>query len=167
MKPVPLLTALIISCTFFAASVFAAGQSDIQLHKNCKTCGMSREMFAYSRVLIEYGNGNVSGTCSIRCASVDLALNMGRTVDTIKVGDFNSKQLIDAGKAVWVIGGTKQGTMSSRGKWAFAKKEDADKFIAGNGGKTGSFQDALKASFDDLYTDLKTFWDDLKKKKQD
>ena len=167
MKPKHFFAAVFMLCLVYAAPVAAAGQPDIEAHRNCKTCGMSREMFAYSRVLIEYGNGTVSGTCSIRCAAVNLALNMGRAVDSIKVGDFNTKQLIDAEKAVWVIGGTKMGTMSSRGKWAFANRKEADAFIAGNGGKTGSFQDALKASFDDLYTDLKTFWDDLKKSKQD
>jgi len=158
---------LIVCCLMIAAVSQAKENEDISTHKNCKTCGMSREMFSYSRVLIEYGNGTVSGTCSIRCAAVDLALNMGRTAESIKVADFNSRQLIDSDKTFWVIGGSRQGTMSTRGKWAFAKKSEADVFMASNGGISGTFYDALKASFEDLYGDLKLFWDDIKKRRQE
>ncbi len=153
-----------LCCIGYGVQAYAADHQDIRDHKNCKTCGMSREMFSYSRVLIEYSNGTVSGTCGLRCAAVDLALNMGRVPEAIRAGDFNSRQLIDVHKAYWVIGGQKEGTMSSRGKWAFAKKEEADSFIAKNGGAAGSFHDALKASFEDLYSDLKLFWDGLKKR---
>lgn len=38
------------------------------------------------------------------------------------VGDYNTKRLIDAEKAVWVIGGGKQGVMTKRAKWAFEKR---------------------------------------------
>lgn len=161
------LTILAAAVVAYAAPALGQPQDDIQQHKNCKTCGMSREMFSYSRVLVEYSNGTTSGTCSIRCAAVDLALNMGRVPESIQAGDFNSRQLIVADKAYWVIGGNKGGTMATRGKWAFGKKEEADSFIAKNGGMTGTFHDALKASFEDLYSDLKLFWDGLKKRDQE
>ncbi|MBA4372049.1 MAG: NosL family protein [Thermodesulfovibrio sp.] len=167
MKRVLFLLVLLAVCVGPAAKAYAAGNEDIRLHPNCKTCGMSREMFSYSRVLIEYSNGTFSGTCSIRCAAVDLALNMGRGPESIQAGDFNSRQLVDADKAYWVIGGKKEGTMSTRGKWAFRKKEEAAGFIAKNGGTSGTFHDALKASFEDLYSDLKLFWDGLKKHNQE
>jgi copper chaperone NosL len=132
---------------------------DIRKHKSCKICGMSREMFSYSRVLVVYNNGASTGTCGLRCASLDLALNMGRRTDSIMVADFNSRNLIDAEKAHWVIGGSQQGTMSTRGKWAFTRKDEAEGFIAKNGGALGTFHDALKASFEDVYGDLKLFWE--------
>ena len=159
--------ALVLFSLMCTVPAHAADDADIREHKNCKTCGMSREMFSYSRVLIEYTNGTTAGTCSIRCAAVELALNMGRMTKSIRVGDFNSRQLIDAEKAYWVIGGNKQGTMSSRGKWAFLKKDKADSFMAKNGGTAGTFYDALKASFNDLYNDLKLFWNDAKKRSQE
>lgn len=164
MKLKSLSAVLFILCLAYATSSYGQEPEDIRLHPNCKTCGMSREMFSYSRMLIEYTNGSVSGTCGIRCAAVDLALNMGRVPEYIKAADFNSRKLLDADKAHWVIGGSKQGTMSTRGKWAFTKKEEADAFMAKNGGAAGTFYDALKASFDDLYSDLKLFWDGLKKR---
>ncbi|MGC2062852.1 MAG: nitrous oxide reductase accessory protein NosL [Thermodesulfovibrionales bacterium] len=167
MKKAFFSIALAILCIVYAANSYAGENEDIRLYKNCKVCGMSREMFSYSRVLIEYSSGTTSGTCSIRCAAVDLAQNMGRSTESIQVGDFNSRQLLDADKAFWVIGGKKEGTMATRGKWAFRKKDEADSFIAINGGIIGTFHDALKASFEDLYSDLKLFWDGLKKRNQE
>ena len=83
------------------------------------------------------------------------------------VADFNSRKLIDAKKAYWVIGGSKQGTMSTRGKWAFTGKDQARKFMAKNGGAPGTFHDALKASFEDLYSDLKLFMEESAKQPKD
>jgi nitrous oxide reductase accessory protein NosL len=57
------------------------------------------------------------------CAAVDLANNIAGTPKSIKVGDFNGRQMIDAEKAFWVVGGSKPGVMSKRGKWAFEKRE--------------------------------------------
>jgi len=34
--------------------------------------------------------------------------------------------------------------MTKRAKWAFSKKEDADKFKAENGGDLGTFEQAIK-----------------------
>jgi nitrous oxide reductase accessory protein NosL len=87
--------------------------------------------------------------------AVDLALNIDKTPKTIQVADFNTKNLIDAEKAVWVIGGDKPGVMSKRAKWAFEKKEDADAFIKSNGGALADFETAIKAAYEDMYADTK------------
>ena len=47
------------------------------------------------------------------------------------------------------------GVMTKRAKWAFAKKGDAEKFVTENGGKLASFDEAIKATFDDIYADTK------------
>jgi copper chaperone NosL len=47
------------------------------------------------------------------------------------------------------------GVMTKRAKWAFEKKEDAQKFMAENGGKTASFEESMKAAYEDMYTDTK------------
>ncbi len=161
MKNFMILTGLLVCFLITAAG--ADMDEDIRLHKNCKVCGMSRETFAQSRMLIEYDPEHIVGTCSIRCAALDLSLNMGRVPKSIHVGDFSDSHLIDAEKASWVIGGRKEGVMATRGKWAFRDKAAAEKFMAVNKGKSGSFQDALKAAFNDLYNDLKLFWDSMKK----
>jgi copper chaperone NosL len=133
----------------------AAALQDVKDHPDCKYCGMKRELFAYSRMLIKYGSGPATGTCSIHCSSIDLALNTDRMPDAILVGDFNTKRLIDAEKAVWVVGGKKPGVMTIRGKWAFENGRDADAFIRGNGGKQSSFDEAMKAAFEDFHEMLR------------
>ncbi len=138
-----------------AALAFAEADKDIQDHPSCKYCGMNRQMFAHSRMLIEYDDGTTLGTCSLHCAAMDLALHLDRTPVSIKVGDYFSKELIDAESAVWVIGGDKPGVMTRRAKWAFAGKGDAEKFIQENGGKPATFDEVMKAAYEDMYDDTR------------
>jgi copper chaperone NosL len=122
---------------------------------SCKYCGMNREMFAHSRMLIEYSDGSKIGLCSLHCAAVDLALNLDKTPNMIWVADYGSKQLIDAEKAAWVIGGNKPGVMTKNAKWAFADKSDAEKFRQTNGGRLATFDEAIQAAYQDLGNDTK------------
>lgn len=156
----------VIGLCFFAGVVFAQGQGDVRNHPSCKFCGMDREKFGHSRVYIEYDDGTSVGTCSIRCAAVDLVLNIDKAPKAIMVGDYSSKSLIDAEKAFYVIGGSKMGVMTKRAKWAFGKKEDAEKFMRENGGEIATFDGVMKAAYEDLYADTKMIRDRRKMKKQ-
>ena len=133
----------------------ATAMRDVKDHPECKYCGMIRERYAFSRMIVKYNDGSATGTCSIHCSSIDLALNTDKMPDVILVGDYNTKRLIDAEKAFWVIGGKRMGIMSIKGKWAFKQRKDADTFIRENGGQISSFDDAMKASFEDMYEILK------------
>ncbi len=156
-----LMLLITMSCVLVAAVVFA----DVQKFPSCKYCGMDREKFGHSRMLVEYDDGTNLGTCSLHCLAVELALNIDKTPKTIFVGDYNSKTLIDAEKAFWVIGGSKMGVMTKRAKWAFARKEDAEKFKAENGGDIVSFEQAVKASYEDMYGDTQMIRERRKMKK--
>lgn len=127
----------------------------------CKFCGMSRDAFAHSRMLIEYSDGTKIGMCSIRCAALALATNPGKRVKSMGAADFNTRMLIDARNAEWIIGGKIDGVMSSRAKWAFADKAAAKAFIVQNGGTLINFDEAMKAAYEDLYTDTKMIQDEL------
>ena len=127
---------------------------------------MDRGKFAHGRVLIEYLDGTKGPFCSLRCAAVDLINHMDKTPGQFKVGDFNTKNLIDGGKGFWVVGGNKMGIMTRRAKWAFGKKEDAEAFAKENGGDLSSFDEAMKASYVDLYQDLKVLWERRKMRMQ-
>ena len=153
MKKSYLLMVLVVLSLFAVGAVF--GQEDIKKFPSCKFCGMDREKFAHSRMLIEYDDGTSEGTCSIHCAAIDLILNIDKAPKAIRVGDYSTKNLIDAEKAFWIIGGSKMGVMTKRAKWAFEKKGDAEKFLKENGGKLASFDDAIKATYDDIYEDSK------------
>lgn len=144
---------LVVCFLFTTGGAFS--QDDIKKHPSCKYCGMDREKFAHSRVFIEYEDGTTEGTCSIHCAAIDFALNIDKIPKVTQVGDLNTKMLVDAEKGFWVIGGNKPGVMTKQAKWAFAKKEDAEKFISGNGGNLASFEQAVKSAFEDMYADTK------------
>ena len=153
MKKAFILSALIL---FFLAFPFALwAQEDVQNHPACKFCGMARAKFAHSRFYVAYEDGSTQGTCSIHCAAIDFALNIDKIPKTMQVGDFYTKKLVDAEKAFWVLGGNKPGVMTKRAKWAFAKKEDAEKFMKESGGSAISFDQAFKAAFEDMYEDTK------------
>ncbi len=166
MKKMGLFVLVMALCLFTGMLVLAEAQEDIQKHPSCKYCGMNRQQFAHSRVFIEYDDASTVGTCSIHCAAVDLAINIDKMPKAIQVGDYNSKGLIDAEKASWVIGGSKMGVMTKRAKWAFEKKEEAEKFIKENGGETATFDVIMKAAYEDMYSDTKMIRERRKMMKQ-
>jgi nitrous oxide reductase accessory protein NosL len=150
------VTLVIAFCFILSGWTFAEQmKDDISAHKACKYCGMDRGTYNFSRMLIEYDDGTIAAFCSLHCAAVDLANNIDKTPKAIHVGDFNGKQLIDAEKAFWVIGGSKPGVMSRRGKWAFEKKGDAEVFMKTNQGKIASFEEAMKMAYEDMHEDTK------------
>ena len=154
MKKANFGSMLMVFFLVMGITLWAYGQ-DVKEIPACKYCGMNRGMFAHSRMLIQYDDGTVVGTCSLHCAALDLALNLDKTPKAIRVGDFGTKELIDAETAVWVIGGNKPGVMTKNAKWAFAKKEDAEKFRLENGGTITGFDEALEAAYKDINTDTK------------
>jgi len=153
MKRMLFAIAVAAFCWSLAGIVLA--EDDIQKVPSCLYCGMDRAKFAHSRMFVVYDDGSTVGTCSIHCLAIDLATHIDKTPDSIKVGEYSTTHLIDAETAFWVIGGKKTGVMSKQAKWAFAKKEDADKFIAENGGTLADFDQAMQASYQDMYSDIK------------
>ena len=101
-------------------------------------------------MVIEYDDGTSLGACSLHCAALDLANNIDKTQKFIGVGDYNSKKLIDAEKAFWVVGGAKPGVMTGNPKWAFETKLAAEKFMKENGGVPANFDEAMAAAYTDM-----------------
>lgn len=149
----------------FAAASFLLADNDTKTHPGCIYCGMDRAKFAHSRMLITYDDGSTVAFCSLHCAAVDLTLKIDKTPTSIMVGDYATTELIDAEKAFWVLGGAKMGVMTKRAKWAFTSKEGADNFVSGNGGTLISFDDALKAAYEDMNADTKMIRDKRKMKR--
>ena len=157
--------ALSVAMIFGVLAVTVFALDDITQSSSCKHCGMDRQKFDFSRMLIEYEDGTSTGVCSLHCAAVELAMNIDKTPKAIKVGDFTTKNLIDAEKAFWVVGGTKPGVMTKQGKWAFEKKDAAETFVKTNGGALTSFDDAVKIAYTDMYEDTKMIREKRKMKK--
>jgi copper chaperone NosL len=160
-----LVASIVVSAIFLFSASMLIAQDDVNKLGACKYCGMSLEKYAHSRMLIAYDDKSETGVCSLHCAAVDLAINLDKTPKSIQVGDYNTKKLIDAEQASWVIGGSKPGVMTKRGKWAFEKKADAETFIKDNGGDAASFNDAIKAAYEDIYADTKMIREKRKMKK--
>lgn len=141
---------LLVLLTFLAmAAVCLAVEQSVEAPADCTYCGMNRTTFAQSRMVVTYKDGS-AGTCSINCVVVDLKANKGKEVKSFQVGDYDSKKLINAMTATWVIGGNKKGVMTPVAKWAFADKSGAEKFIKVNGGKLATFDEVLKATEKEL-----------------
>jgi nitrous oxide reductase accessory protein NosL len=56
--------------------------------------------------------------------------------------------------------------MTKTAKWAFADKKDAEAFIKENGGKLATFDDAMKATYEDMYNGTKMIRERRAKKRQ-
>ncbi len=151
------MRSLAAAVTLLAAlsSVPTLAQEDVRQAPSCPRCGMDREKFAHTRMVIQYEDGSSTGLCSLHCAAVELAAQLDKPVKAIQVGDAATRKLIDAEQAAWVIGGARPGVMSRRGKWAFETRAAAEAFARENGGELATFEAALEAAYQDLYGDLK------------
>lgn len=133
----------------------AAVLTDVQKAPLCRQCGMDRGKFSHSRIVIEYEDGSTVASCSLHCAAVELANTIDKIPVSVRVADYDSKELVEADAAFWVMGGSKKGVMTGQPKWAFATPAGAEKFIQANGGARVSFDEAIKAAYDDMYQDTK------------
>lgn len=133
-------------CLLPCREIRAYEETDVKKTPACGVCGMSREAFAYSRMAIEYDDGPAVGTCSLNCTVAILTADPDRKPRSIRVADYDTKELIDAGNAAWVIGGKIPGVMTRNPKWAFGTREAADRFVAQNGGTPATFEQALKSA---------------------
>lgn len=142
------LFSVVVFFTIFLTSGIVFSEND-----SCMYCGMKKENFGHSWVIIEHDDGTREGVCSVHCAAIDMALHTHKPVKAITVGDYDTKKQISADSAFWVIGGNKMGVMTARAKWAFETKEAADNFMKEHGGRPATFEEVMKASFEDMYED--------------
>jgi hypothetical protein len=119
---------------------------------------MDRRAHSNGRVVVQYNDGKTEGLCSLHCAFIDIFLNSRRTLIDLHAADYYSASLTEAENAFWVIGGGKPGTMSKKATWAFVKKDDAERFIRINGGGLATFDQVIKATYDDMYRDTKSIY---------
>lgn len=132
------------------AAAAASAEDDIGRHRSCMRCGMDRKAFGYSRMLVQYADGAEVGVCSLHCAAEEVAATSGSAVKSLRVADRDTRELVDAERAVWVMGGDKRGVMTQRPKWAFRERAAAEAFVKAHGGEIVSWAEALKAARSEL-----------------
>jgi copper chaperone NosL len=106
----------------------------------CPKCGMTLPMF-YKTNHAAHVDGKSEQYCSIHCLAEAMA--DGGKVTGIKVVDNTTLEFIDVIKSWYVVGSSKPGTMSMTSKYAFGKKDDAEKFAKEFGGKVMTFYAVL------------------------
>jgi nitrous oxide reductase accessory protein NosL len=147
-----ILLTLSILCLLLACTLAKAAEN-VEGPAACQQCGMDRTVFARSRVLITYADGTTAGECSIHCATAEMKKSGNKEIKTLMVADYNSKELTDAKTATWVVGGAKEGVMTSVAKWAFARDADARQFVRDNGGTVTTFDQVMKAASEEADRD--------------
>ncbi|MFI5295557.1 MAG: nitrous oxide reductase accessory protein NosL [Thermodesulfovibrionales bacterium] len=148
-SPVKRFVIYMVLCLLLSFTVAGAADT-MENPKHCKQCGMDLDVYAKSRMVIGYADGTTVAVCSLHCAAAEMKQNKDRQVRSLMVADYSSKELTDAKTARWVVGGVKEGVMTSVPKWAFVKEEDAQKFAKETGGKVSSFDQAMKAAEEEI-----------------
>ncbi len=135
-----------------------ANENDIKKYPKCPYCGMDRQQFHHSRMLILYTNEVPDAVCSLHCAAISLAINIDAEPKGLWVADSapndETKPLVDALSAVYLIGGSMPGVMTMRSKIAFGSEAAARAAQAAQGGETGDFNKALEAAYLDMARDV-------------
>lgn len=145
-----ILVPVLVAIFFFPGIMHVLAGEDIEEHRSCAQCGMDRKAYGYSRMLVQYEDGAVSGVCSLHCAAKELSANKDRPVKVLQVADRDTRSMIDASQANWVMGGEKRGVMTQMPKWAFQTKPAAEAFIKEYGGKPFTWEEALAAARQEL-----------------
>ena len=147
--------AAIALAVFFAGPSLLSAAEDIEQVPSCQYCGMDRQQFSKTRMLVEYEKGSKIGVCSIHDAAVDLAGSIGKTIKTIWVSDYTTDELIDAEGATWVLGADLPGVMSKKSRLAFSSKSDAEAFQKEHGGTIATWDEAIDDTYDEMWADIK------------
>ncbi|MDO5693943.1 MAG: nitrous oxide reductase accessory protein NosL [Pseudomonadota bacterium] len=132
--------------------------NELTKYPRCPYCNMDRTQFHASRMLIQYGDDLVDGTCSIHCAALSLGLNIDRQPKTMWVGDNAAagdvKPLVEVDKATFLVGSKIKGVMTQRSKVAYGDKAAAEASRKANGGELVDFDQALAAAYADMSRDV-------------
>ncbi len=167
-KTLLLITILLLSSITINAKSFTkmASVEPVLIQKGqekhwCPVCGMNLKMFYKTSHTSKLKNGTKRQYCSMRCLVADMQ-EYGINMDSVKVVNARTQELIDAKKAFYVLGSKVKGTMSKTSKLAFASKEEAQKFIKKHKGKIVDFDTALNSAKESLKSDIAM----IKKKKE-
>ena len=133
-------------------------ENEFEKYPKCPYCGMDRKENNRTRMLVQYSDDLVDGTCSIHCLTLSLGLNVDREPKEIWGPDFansaDPRPLLPVDKLTYLIGADLKHAMTKRSKHSFASPETANEFQARHGGALGKFDDALRESYLDMAGDV-------------
>jgi len=125
---------------YIPAEIFADQPSG---RPSCKICGMYIDQFHDTSTQLTLKNGEMEETCGVACM-LRIVNDKGgpNAFSKIEVHDWESKTLVPAADAVYVIGSRRIPDMMPN-LIAFGKKAEAEAFRAKEGGEILSFTQAL------------------------
>jgi nitrous oxide reductase accessory protein NosL len=133
-------------------------EGELQKYPKCPYCGMDRKEHNATRMLVQYSDDLVDGTCSIHCLALSLSLNIDREPKEIWGPDYAAKAeirpLLPVGQLTYLIGADLKHAMTRRSKHSFASAESAAEFRGRHGGEIADFNVALRESYLDMATDV-------------
>lgn len=133
-------------------------EGELQKYPKCPYCGMDRKEHNATRMLVQYSDDLVDGTCSIHCLALSLSLNIDREPKEIWGPDYAAKAeirpLLPVGQLTYLIGADLKHAMTRRSKHAFASAESAGEYRGRHGGEIADFNVALRESYLDMATDV-------------
>ena len=118
----------------------------------CNVCAMHLVKYYKTSFAVEYKNGHKEQYCSFHCFA-EVYKNYSSKIKNTQVVDTNSLKLIDAKKAFYIVGSSKEGTMSPLSIYAFSSKDEALKFKSEFTGELKNFDEALKIANENLTKD--------------
>ena len=131
---------------------------EFEKYPKCPYCGMDRKEHNRTRMLVQYSDDLVDGTCSIRCLSLSLGVNVDREPKMIWGPDFAAaaepRPLYPVDKLLYLIGADLKHAMTKRSKHSFASVDSAREHQAKHGGSLASFDVALRESYLDMASDV-------------
>ena len=133
-------------------------EKELDKYPKCPYCGMDRKEHHRARMLVQYSDNLVDGTCSIHCLGLSLGVNIDREPKAIWGPDYGSaaepRPLVAVEKLTYLIGADLKHAMTKRSKHSFASLDFSKEFQAKHGGTFGDFNEALKQSYLDMATDV-------------
>ena len=133
-------------------------ENEFEKYPKCPYCGMDRKEHHRTRMLVQYSDDLVDGTCSIHCLSLSLGVNIDREPKEIWGPDFGAvaepRPLAPVDKLTYLIGADLKHAMTKRSKHSFASADTAKEFQAKHGGTLAKFDEALRESYLDMAGDV-------------
>ncbi len=118
----------------------------------CNVCGMHLSKYYKTNHVTEFKNGHKEQYCSLHCQA-QIHEDYENKINNIQVVDTNSLKLINAKEAFYIVGSSKEGTMSPVSEYAFSTKDEALKFQKEFGGEIHTFEETLKLTKNRLTKD--------------
>jgi nitrous oxide reductase accessory protein NosL len=128
----PVMVVLLCACGAIAGAA----------REDCRICGMWIDQYLRTRHVLTEADGSQVSFCSFTCAARYLK-QKGGEMKLLRAADYLSKELVDARKAIYLVGSDVPPVMSFASIIAFSRKDTATEFQKIHGGRIMSFAELM------------------------